>query len=1047
MATWGPTKVVTADDGYEEGGGWSANGVYCGVGLNGGFRFVNVNVPQGASVSTATLTIYERSNSGSLADIVSTFYGDDVDNAAVWASDTSMPSQVTQTTASVSLNAPATWVEWTARNLNVTGIVAEIVARAGWSANNAMRFAWMGTGSSSSAFVRAYDVAEDSNYGATLTIEYTAGATPVESTPSDSMSTSWTPVLSLLLPLLLSVGEASASYTDAIAPLEAQQYVMAEGYSFHGNVPYADTPSAMEPILCVADDSNDEYTDDVSAQVDDFSKEISIGDSLSPEDSTNSILDMLAGIADIHGPPEDAVNVVESEVAELSDSASDGWDDASDYAFILSAILSDDNAPDDAVSVLEPLILEPSDSEDFTDSISRTEYGFAEWPDSVTASVEEGSTLKAEPSDSISYSESLNALFVYKLTLSDSEDFSDTVLYGDGLEAKNVTLDDSFTPTDDLGSVLGAYYCTISEDADNSADSISSASGGIYLCAPEDDADNYADAVLCDNSSKNVTMDDSLAPEDALSGILLHPISLSDDNIPSDVLSLLEPDLISFGDSVSPSDSVTAEVEDVLVTSNPQDSFEFAEQVSAQVRDLASIADSNEEYSETVSAVGAVPKYVELADEFAPADAVSVFVNTGSWRDAVSFEKRLTGPAWRDEVGYDLVTGGFSVKYAIPSDSLSWADSANYAWPVTVSLWDTIQPYIHLQWDANAETDIDYYNVYWSESAGIDKDNAATYDGVINAGNVTDYVFTDKAAGTYYFAITAVNTGAEESDESNEISSSLAAQDSISYRNPIPVTIAESWTTTDRTPSYIKNDFYVTEEIRVGIGEALAPVDSVQADWGPKYVNISESIATSDDLSILLVKFSSVSESFVPTDTVATSGPQVPVLLSDTLNFWTDAVRFQKNNILVVEVKQAEIEESFDTSDSVSYSLIPYSVRVNAADSWTPSDAVSHGIGYAHSIADSFTPTDTVQFENIEVGGAWPKSYEPSDTWTPSDSVSAQLNHLAAIGDQLNPLDHVHPSFGYGPPAEVFISMQTVNDVHISFSLVKDVIITRWPTQ
>jgi fibronectin type 3 domain-containing protein len=69
---------------------------------------------------------------------------------------------------------------------------------------------------------------------------------------------------------------------------------------------------------------------------------------------------------------------------------------------------------------------------------------------------------------------------------------------------------------------------------------------------------------------------------------------------------------------------------------------------------------------------------------------------------------------------------------------------------------------VALQWEPNAETDLAGYRVYVGTASG-------TYSAPRTIGLQTTYTVTGLAAGTYYFAVTAVNTAGLESDFSNEV--------------------------------------------------------------------------------------------------------------------------------------------------------------------------------------------------------------------------------------------------------------------------------------
>ncbi len=70
---------------------------------------------------------------------------------------------------------------------------------------------------------------------------------------------------------------------------------------------------------------------------------------------------------------------------------------------------------------------------------------------------------------------------------------------------------------------------------------------------------------------------------------------------------------------------------------------------------------------------------------------------------------------------------------------------------------------VRLQWDRNSETDLAGYKVYYGTASG-------RYGIPIAAGLQTNYTVSNLAAGTYYFAVTAINGSGVESGFSNEVS-------------------------------------------------------------------------------------------------------------------------------------------------------------------------------------------------------------------------------------------------------------------------------------
>ena len=72
-----------------------------------------------------------------------------------------------------------------------------------------------------------------------------------------------------------------------------------------------------------------------------------------------------------------------------------------------------------------------------------------------------------------------------------------------------------------------------------------------------------------------------------------------------------------------------------------------------------------------------------------------------------------------------------------------------------------------LVWDANTESDLAGYKVYYGTSSG-------TYGSAIDVGKVTTYTVANLGPGTYFFAVTAHNTAGLESGYSNEVSTTVS---------------------------------------------------------------------------------------------------------------------------------------------------------------------------------------------------------------------------------------------------------------------------------
>jgi hypothetical protein len=76
---------------------------------------------------------------------------------------------------------------------------------------------------------------------------------------------------------------------------------------------------------------------------------------------------------------------------------------------------------------------------------------------------------------------------------------------------------------------------------------------------------------------------------------------------------------------------------------------------------------------------------------------------------------------------------------------------------------------VTLAWDANTETDLKGYKVYYGSASG-------SYSETIDVGNVTTYTVPNLEVGIYFFAVTAYNASGLESGFSNEVFKVIPSQ-------------------------------------------------------------------------------------------------------------------------------------------------------------------------------------------------------------------------------------------------------------------------------
>ena len=150
---------------------------YTGEVDDGGFRWQSVNIPKGATINSAKLSLFINTG-GDYGTLSANIRGIDEDNTATW-SDGSRPSDRTKTTATITAN-EANWSNWAEASwvdIDISSVIQEIVNRSGWSANNALAIViedTSGTGTNYS-IVRAYEFTGNA-HGAKLDVDFSEAA-------------------------------------------------------------------------------------------------------------------------------------------------------------------------------------------------------------------------------------------------------------------------------------------------------------------------------------------------------------------------------------------------------------------------------------------------------------------------------------------------------------------------------------------------------------------------------------------------------------------------------------------------------------------------------------------------------------------------------------------------------------------------------------------------------------------------------------------------------------------------------------------------------
>lgn len=142
------------------------------VNTYGGVHFDSVSIPQGSTVSSATVQLYIQSTT--YDDCNFRIYGDDVDDSVDFQSDPEV-NERTRTTANQLYTTDSLGAGWYA--FTVTSVVSEIIGREGWNSGNGMTFMFITLrGTSDQLFCYSYDYG--SAYRAQLDVTYTPPPDP-----------------------------------------------------------------------------------------------------------------------------------------------------------------------------------------------------------------------------------------------------------------------------------------------------------------------------------------------------------------------------------------------------------------------------------------------------------------------------------------------------------------------------------------------------------------------------------------------------------------------------------------------------------------------------------------------------------------------------------------------------------------------------------------------------------------------------------------------------------------------------------------------------
>lgn len=193
MSQYSQRVAASADDGYyaaEWFNNSSSNNVgYFGADVYAAWRWDNVNVPDGSTITSAylKLTAYDTDSDS----IVRKIYGFDEDDTATL---TSAPGGRTKTTASTDWDISGQTANAVQTSPDISGIISEIMSRPGWNSGNAIGLITVDDGGTNFNALQHYAYDGDSSKAALLEINYNPPETLVTKSVTYRVRAEATPI-------------------------------------------------------------------------------------------------------------------------------------------------------------------------------------------------------------------------------------------------------------------------------------------------------------------------------------------------------------------------------------------------------------------------------------------------------------------------------------------------------------------------------------------------------------------------------------------------------------------------------------------------------------------------------------------------------------------------------------------------------------------------------------------------------------------------------------------------------------------------------------
>ena len=170
--------ILDTDDAYNYGGSLFLTNVtdyaghHAGNVVTAGLRFQNITIPNGATITAASLQLHAIDVFGNVADVHWKVVAEDADNPPTWGVGDG-PGDVVTVTVGVDWD-PAAWVGGTDyTSPDIKAVIQEIVNRAGWASGNAIRIVVQDDGTIDGSALGFRDFNSDPLLVAQLHVDYT----------------------------------------------------------------------------------------------------------------------------------------------------------------------------------------------------------------------------------------------------------------------------------------------------------------------------------------------------------------------------------------------------------------------------------------------------------------------------------------------------------------------------------------------------------------------------------------------------------------------------------------------------------------------------------------------------------------------------------------------------------------------------------------------------------------------------------------------------------------------------------------------------------